>query len=88
MLSIDRFYGAWPVPRGFSLQRKETVMADNKIQGEGDYISGKKYQDMQHEFAEKGPVEQKAREAEEALDGPEGEALEQARKDTGEGKTH
>ncbi|OHB26897.1 MAG: hypothetical protein A2790_13635 [Phenylobacterium sp. RIFCSPHIGHO2_01_FULL_69_31] len=61
-------------------------MADNKIQGEGDYISGKKYQDMQHEFAEKGPVEQKAREAEQALDGPEGEALEEARKDTAEGK--
>lgn len=63
-------------------------MADNKIQGEGDYISGKKYQDMQHEFAEKGPVEQKAREAEQALDGREGEALEEARKDTGAGKTH
>ena len=33
-------------------------MADNKIQGEGDYISGKKYQEMQHDFAKKGPVEQ------------------------------
>lgn len=62
-------------------------MAGNKIQGEGDYVSGKKYQDMQHEFAEKGPVEQKAREAEEALDGPEGEQLEEARRETGEGKT-
>lgn len=63
-------------------------MADNKIQGEGDYISGKRYQKEQHEFAQKGPVEQKAREAEEALDGPEAEALEKARKDAGEGKTH
>jgi hypothetical protein len=62
-------------------------MADNKIQGEGDYVSGKKYQEMQHQFAEKGPVEQKAREAEEALDGPEGAELEKARKDTGAGKT-
>ena len=61
-------------------------MADNKIQGEGDYISGKAYQEMQHEFAEKGPVKQKAREAEEALDGPEGPELEKARKDTGQGK--
>ncbi|WP_293898127.1 hypothetical protein [Phenylobacterium sp.] len=61
-------------------------MADNKIQGEGDYISGKKYQEAQHEFAEKGPVEQKAREAEEALDGPEGAELEKARRETGEGK--
>ncbi|WP_293678536.1 hypothetical protein [uncultured Phenylobacterium sp.] len=62
-------------------------MTDKKIQGEGDYISGKKYQDMQHEFAENGPVEEKAREAEEALDGPEGQDLEQARRETGEGKT-
>ena len=57
-------------------------MSDNKIQGEGDYVSGKKFQDMQHEFAEKGPVQQKAREAEEALDGPEGAELEQARQET------
>ena len=63
-------------------------MADNKIQGEGDYVSGRKYQEMQHEFAKKGDVEQKAREAEESLDGPEGEELEQARRETGEGKTH
>ncbi len=42
---------------------------------------------MQHEFAEKGPVAEKAREAEEALDGPEGAALEEARRETGEGKT-
>ena len=61
-------------------------MADNKIQGEGDYISGRKYQEMQHEFAKRGDVEQKAREAEEALDGPEGEELEEARRETGEGK--
>ena len=59
-------------------------MTDNKIQGEGDYVSGKKYQKMQQEFAEKGPVERKAREAEQALDGPEGEELERARRKTGE----
>jgi phosphoserine phosphatase len=63
-------------------------MADEKIQGEGDYVSGKTYQDMQHEFARKGDVEQKAREAEEALDGPEGAELEEARRQTGEGKSH
>ena len=62
-------------------------MADSKIQGEGDYISGKKFQEMQHEFAETGPVEEKAREAADALDGPEGAELEKARKETGEGKT-
>lgn len=63
-------------------------MADNKIQGEGDYVSAKRYQKEQHDFAENGPVEQKAREAEEALDGPEAEDLEKARRETGEGKTH
>ena len=63
-------------------------MADNKIQGEGDYISGKKYQEMQHEFAKEGPVEEKAREAEEALDGPEAAELEEARRRSGEGKTN
>lgn len=63
-------------------------MADNdKIQGEGDYESARRYQKDQHEFAKKGPVEQKAREAEEALDGPEAEELEKARRETGEGKT-
>ena len=62
-------------------------MADNKIQGEGDYVSGKKYQEMQHDFAKNGPVEEKAREAEQALDGPEAADLEKARRDTAEGKT-
>ena len=56
------------------------------IQGEGDYRSAKRYQDEQHDFARNGPVEQKAIEAAEALDGPEGEALERARKETGEVK--
>ena len=58
-------------------------MADNKIQGEGDYISGRRYQTEQDEFAESGKVEAGARKAEEALDGPEGEELERARQETG-----
>jgi hypothetical protein len=76
MLSIDWLYGALARLRGLSGRTKEAVMADNKIQGEGDYISGKKYQEMQ-----------KAREAEEALDGPEGAELEEARRRTAEGQT-
>ena len=59
-------------------------MSDTKIQGEGDYEAARRFQDQQHEFAKSGPVEEKAREAEEALDGPEGEDLERARKATGE----
>lgn len=64
----------------------DKIPQDSKIQGEGDYVSAKRYQKEQHDFARNGPVEQKAREAEAALDGPEGAALEEARKETGEGK--
>ena len=54
--------------------------------GEGDYRSGKKYQDAQRDFAEHGPVKEKAREAAEAIDGPEGAELERARRQSGKGK--
>jgi hypothetical protein len=60
-------------------------MADkDQIQGEGNYDAGRRFQKEERAFVEKGPVEQKAREAEEALDGPEAEELERARKATGE----
>ncbi len=62
-------------------------MAENKIQGEGNYDAGRRYQKEQHEFAKQtGKVDQKAHEAEDALDGPEGEALEDARRKTAEGR--
>jgi hypothetical protein len=58
-------------------------MADKgQIQGEGDYVSARKFQKEQHEFARSGRVEEGARAAEEAIDGPEGEALERARRET------
>lgn len=62
-------------------------MADNKIQGEGDYEAARKFDAEERAFIAKGGVEKKAREAEQALDGPDGAELEKARKDTGEGKT-
>jgi len=62
-------------------------MAD-KIQGEGNYDAARKFDKDERDFIKKGTVEQKAREAEQALDGPEGEDLERARKDSGAGKTH
>jgi hypothetical protein len=58
-------------------------MADNQIQGEGNYDAARRYQKEQHEFAKSGKAEKKAREAEDALDSPEGEDLERARKETG-----
>ena len=64
-------------------------MADkDQVQGEGNYDAARRYQQEQHEFAKSDRVEKKAKEAEEALDGPEAEELERARKDTGAGKTH
>ena len=63
-------------------------MAGNKIQGEGDYDAARKFDRDEEAFVKKGDYEKKAREAEQALDGPEAEELERARKDTGEGKTH
>ena len=60
----------------------------DKIQGEGNYDAARKFDDEERAFVEKGGVEQKAREAEQALDGPEGEDLEQARQETGERGQH
>lgn len=59
-------------------------MAENRIEGEGSYTGARRYQKAQHEFAKSGKVEKAAHEAEAALDGPEAEDLERARKETGE----
>lgn len=60
-------------------------MSDRK--GEGSYDGAEQFQKEQHEFAKSGQVADKAREAAEALDGPEGAELKKAEKDTAEGKT-
>ena len=57
------------------------------IQGEGNYEAGRRFQDAEHKFVETAPVEKKAREAADALDGPEGEELEAARKASAKGHT-
>jgi hypothetical protein len=56
------------------------------LQGEGDYIGARKYQKEQAEFAKSGKVDKAAKEAEAALDGPEADDLEAARKSTGKGE--
>lgn len=64
-------------------------MAENdKIQGEGDYEAARRFRQAEEEFVRKGPVEEKAHEAEQALDGPEGVELERARKETGAKRPH
>lgn len=61
-------------------------MADkDRIQGEGNYDAGRRYQKEQHAFAKQSDkVDKKAHEAEDALDGPEGDELERARRETGD----
>jgi hypothetical protein len=56
----------------------------SKIQGEGDYDAARKFDAEEQAFVKKGGIEQKAKEAEAALDGPDGADLEKARKETGE----
>ena len=53
------------------------------IQGEGNYEASRKFDADERAFIKKGDVKAKAREAEQALDGPEGAELERARKETG-----
>lgn len=59
---------------------------NGQVQGEGDYVSARRYQKAQHEFARSGKVEPAAKAAEAALEGPEGEALETARQESARGK--
>ena len=65
----------------------KTPAGKRQIQGEGDYISAKKFQDEERSFVESGRVPAKAREAAAALDGPEGPELERARRVSAEGKS-
>jgi len=59
--------------------------AKGGIQGEGNYDAARKFDAEERSFVKSGQVEQKAREAEQALDGPEAAALEAARKASAEG---
>ena len=54
----------------------------DKVQGEGDYVAGRRFQDAEQAFVKSGNVEEKAREAADALDGPEAKDLEDARAST------
>jgi hypothetical protein len=55
-------------------------------QGEGNHEAARRYDKAQAEFAKSGKVEAAAKAAEDALDGPEGEALEAARAATARGE--
>jgi len=55
------------------------------IQGEGDYASARRFDAEERSFVKSGRVAKKAREAEQALSGPEAAELEAARKASAEG---
>jgi hypothetical protein len=61
-----------------------TMTDKTGIQGEGNYDAARTFDDEERAFVKSGQVDRGAREAEEALDGPEAVELERARKETGE----
>jgi hypothetical protein len=56
-----------------------------KNEGEGNKTAARHYNEDQHRFVQSGAVDQKAKEAERALEGSEGKELERAE---GAGKSH
>lgn len=58
---------------------RRKIMTDT-IHGEGNYEAAREFQKEQHDFAKSGKVEAAARDAANALDGPEADEIEAARK--------
>jgi hypothetical protein len=50
----------------------------NRNEGEGNRTAARRYNKAQQDFVRSGKVEEKAREAAQAVDGPEGKALREA----------
>ena len=63
----------------------DTPKSDPDLQGEGNYDAARRYRHEQEAFAKSGKVEQKAKEAEAALEGPEAADLEAAREEAARG---
>jgi hypothetical protein len=57
---------------------KHTDLSCSRNEGEGNKTAGRQYNEAQRRFVESGQVEDKAREAEKALDGPEKAELQKA----------
>jgi hypothetical protein len=59
-------------------KRKENVGHEPGNEGEGNKTAARHYNESQERFAHSGSVDKKAKEAEQALDGPEGKELQHA----------
>jgi hypothetical protein len=57
---------------------KKTPERASKNEGEGNRTAARQYNDSQRRFVESGKVEEKAHEAEQALDTPEKDIMERA----------
>ena len=57
---------------------KQNPTGNSPNEGEGNKTAARQYNEAQQRFAQSGKVEEKAREAEKAINGPEKEALQQA----------
>lgn len=55
----------------------------DKNQGEGNTEAARRFNKAEQDFVANGPVEEKAKEARDALDGPQAAELEEARRSTG-----
>ena len=55
----------------------------DKNQGEGNVEAARRFNKTEADFAQNGPVEEKAKEARDAIDGPDAADLEEARRSTG-----
>src|SRR5215213_5594512 len=64
--------------RRFLMDKKQNPTSDSPNEGEGNKTAARQYNEAQQRFAQSGKVEEKAREAEKALDSPEEETLRQA----------
>ncbi len=64
------------------------TLPDDGLQGEGNYAAARRFREAEEAFVKDGPVEEKAREAADALDGPEADELEAARRSTAAGEPH
>jgi hypothetical protein len=65
-------------PRRLLVADKQNPAGNSPNEGEGNKTAARQYNEAQQRFTQSGKVEEKAREAEKALDGPEKEALQQA----------
>lgn len=67
-------------------QNQKQMPGNSKIEGEGSYEATRRYNQDVRDFAKSGEVEEKARDAKDALEGTEGDALKDAEQQGKSGK--